>query len=330
METYRQMRFYGQTSEGWQRIAPEPGLLGEWRRLETETLIFHYFDLDAAAVEEAAPLLDAFVAGIRADFGLSDAAVQHKLEITVAYTTNRFAANGLEHTVAMKSRLNGSRVIIHTALPLPVWMPAAYTDGEAIVQTARLQLADAVIQEVLYHEDEQWRSTMQPWLSLLAALRLWEFWESDSPLAVWKDEIVEMGMNARVNPGEALVHYDAICHTFGVWDLSPMSMSIPLRCESAGRERYLTAIMPETLDLLLTPGTGCCAIEEIEQPSGYVIALTTVLDYIVATYGRERLPELVGVLGEHEGWETLIPAVFGVSAEEFEAGWQGYVAARYR
>lgn len=46
-------------------------------------------------------------------------------------------------------------------------------------------------------------------------------------------------------------------------------------------------------------------------------------------YGRERLPALLRGLGEHETWDTLIPAVFSVSAGEFEAGWQAYVATHY-
>lgn len=49
----------------------------------------------------------------------------------------------------------------------------------------------------------------------------------------------------------------------------------------------------------------------------------------VATYGRERLPTLVASLGHYDSWETLIPAVYGVSPAEFEAGWQAYLATHY-
>jgi hypothetical protein len=53
------------------------------------------------------------------------------------------------------------------------------------------------------------------------------------------------------------------------------------------------------------------------------------LDLPVATYGRERLPALVAGLGHSDSWEELIPAVYGVSVAEFEAGWQAHVAAQH-
>jgi hypothetical protein len=59
------------------------------------------------------------------------------------------------------------------------------------------------------------------------------------------------------------------------------------------------------------------------------VALATLVEYAVATYGRERLPTLVAGLGQYESWETLIPAVYGVSPVEFEAGWQAYLQAHY-
>jgi hypothetical protein len=59
------------------------------------------------------------------------------------------------------------------------------------------------------------------------------------------------------------------------------------------------------------------------------LALATLIEYVVTTYGREQLPALLAALGQHESWETLIPAIYGVSAIEFEAGWQAYLAAHY-
>jgi hypothetical protein len=57
--------------------------------------------------------------------------------------------------------------------------------------------------------------------------------------------------------------------------------------------------------------------------------METVVEYVVARYGRDALPRLVTALGGHASWHTLIPALFGVSAEEFESGWQAYVIAQY-
>jgi hypothetical protein len=59
------------------------------------------------------------------------------------------------------------------------------------------------------------------------------------------------------------------------------------------------------------------------------VALATVLEYAAVTYGPEHIPILIGEASGHEGWVPLIPAVFGVSADEFEAGWRAYLAEQY-
>ena len=56
------------------------------------------------------------------------------------------------------------------------------------------------------------------------------------------------------------------------------------------------------------------------------VAAATLIDYVVNTYGREKLPDLLAGIRTYENWTTLSPAVFGVSAEELEAGWQRYLA----
>jgi hypothetical protein len=59
------------------------------------------------------------------------------------------------------------------------------------------------------------------------------------------------------------------------------------------------------------------------------VALATVVEYVEATYGPAQVPVLVAQLAEHTGWETLVPAVFGLPAAEFETGWQRYLAEQY-
>lgn len=92
---------------------------------------------------------------------------------------------------------------------------------------------------------------------------------------------------------------------------------------------------PQThLDQLVVPLRPS---EYLEEPDplrrtphpGETVALATPIDYAVATYGRGRLPMLVAGLGHYDRWETLIPAVYGVSSADFEAGWQAYLTAHY-
>jgi hypothetical protein len=73
-------------------------------------------------------------------------------------------------------------------------------------------------------------------------------------------------------------------------------------------------------------------IQHISQPVAVVestVAMETVLEYVVATYGRDHLPRLITALDEHDGWLSLIPAVFGIPAADFEEGWQAYLADQY-
>lgn len=44
-------------------------------------------------------------------------------------------------------------------------------------------------------------------------------------------------------------------------------------------------------------------------------------------YGRATLPALIDATDQYDTWEELIPAVFGVPAVEFQAGWQAYLAS---
>ncbi len=60
-----------------------------------------------------------------------------------------------------------------------------------------------------------------------------------------------------------------------------------------------------------------------------ILAGESVVDYAVEVYGRDRLPALLRELSEHETWDTLVPTVFDVPLEEFEAGWRLYLADRF-
>jgi hypothetical protein len=55
-------------------------------------------------------------------------------------------------------------------------------------------------------------------------------------------------------------------------------------------------------------------------------ALATLVAYAAATYGTEHIPLLLVNYHFYHSWETLIPAVFGVSSADFEVGRQCYLA----
>jgi hypothetical protein len=109
---------------------------------------------------------------------------------------------------------------------------------------------------------------------------------------------------------------------------------VPLYCTHQDQDRYYFFWRerfdpPVRLAQLAAPVDREVALANEMPPSSLpdqTIALATLSEYAVATYGRERLPVLVASLGQQNSWETLLPAVFGVSVAEFEAGWQAYLA----
>lgn len=59
-----------------------------------------------------------------------------------------------------------------------------------------------------------------------------------------------------------------------------------------------------------------------------MIEARSLIDYAIQTYGDDKLPRLLAAFSQYDSWEAVIPAVFGVSAEQFEQGWQMYMGAQ--
>ncbi|MFN8467678.1 MAG: hypothetical protein U0X20_19115 [Caldilineaceae bacterium] len=53
-------------------------------------------------------------------------------------------------------------------------------------------------------------------------------------------------------------------------------------------------------------------------------ATMNLFDFIVATYELDALPALLVGFARYDDWDTLSPAVFGVSADELEAAWHAW------
>lgn len=168
------------------------------------------------------------------------------------------------------------------------------------------------------------------WLPLLDGLRLWLLWDGDGPLTVSKQRIVAW-LRDPVNRGLSLDEVADICRVFGFWRLSPLDYAIPVGCDQSGYfmpspiplPRQLSALAPiyppkDSLDDQYTPAQP--------QPSKAVsVALALLYDYATERFGEDAIAHLLAGLAEHPDWDTLIPGVYGVSAAEFEAGWQAWL-----
>ncbi|HMN27478.1 MAG TPA: hypothetical protein PKE45_04915, partial [Caldilineaceae bacterium] len=160
------------------------------------------------------------------------------------------------------------------------------------------------------------------------------------PLSVWQKEVVQWTYvdSSTVYPEQPVVlpeRYEALCTAHTLWMPSPMQLGIPLLCTELDWKNWYFALWGSRGPLLRLDQFTMPAPRSLVEGSvpvshpGQTVALATLIDYAVATYGRERLPVLVPGLGQYDSWETLILVVYGVSAAEFEAGWQAYLSAHY-
>jgi hypothetical protein len=340
-QAYREMRFYRQSSKGWQRIEPDPALMGPWQTLETAHFTIRYRPIDASAVSATASKLDLLYAKLRGDFGLLLAAVNAKQTIEVATdgALDGYAIDFVMRTIRIPS-LDGYAIDYPTRtikvpspalLSVPVEMTAAAVFYQSVVYPlASLLLADVVAQ---YQYPGRWNVGAMKWSPLMEALRLWALWEEEGPLAAGRQDVVRwLYQNAQAEPVEARqavpAGYEHLCRAYHIWGISPESMAIPLGCSEVDHQRWSAWRYPA----LPTRLTQRPYIEKsrslAEAASDSAVATETIIEYVVATYGRDRLPQLIAAWGEHASWETLIPAVFGIPAAEFEAGWQAYLASR--
>lgn len=117
---------------------------------------------------------------------------------------------------------------------------------------------------------------------------------------------------------------DGVRHWFG-WEDEPVPSAWHYYIEGLLRDRIAHAPAVE-LTYLVTPHWRALGRSDWWVR---ILAAETVVEYAVETYGRDRLPALLQAFENHETWETLIPAVFDVSVEEFEAGWRSHLLKRF-
>lgn len=87
----------------------------------------------------------------------------------------------------------------------------------------------------------------------------------------------------------------------------------------------------QPLHMALSPTSLLSADEEWYGNSGSMVYYVTdpLSEFIIVEYGYNYLPALIAGFSQHQEWETLTPAVFGLSAIEFENQWHEYLKEHY-
>lgn len=105
------------------------------------------------------------------------------------------------------------------------------------------------------------------------------------------------------------------------WHSDPMLLSLRHRAQS------------NAIDRVQEVQYAVANQEQIEsglQPSLTAHATASLLiEYILETHGYSIVPSLLDAFEEHESWERLAPAAFGISAGELEENWHAYLQETY-
>lgn len=322
---YKQTRFYRDTPRGWLRTAPDPALWGAPLARETDHLIWDYRQQDDAVVTEIAGKMDAVYVALSRDYGLTLPAAGDKQVIHVQ-------VDAAPVLIALNDAAAGP---ISVASPSIYLAPAERSEAEILAQAVGLALvktmwARAVAQHGI---KESWPS--------MAAVSLWEIWAMEMSLAEWREEVMQWVYGEIVGAAndaevELPARYDEFCAAHAIWMTTPIVIGIPLNCNSDGDQsaKHNSTLLHGLREDTPTRLEGVTLHYTAQNPYfvrlGNILMVYTVVDYAVTTYGRERLPELVAALGQHDDWRTLIPDVYGVPFEEFERGWREHVAGLAR
>jgi hypothetical protein len=185
------------------------------------------------------------------------------------------------------------------------------------------------------------------WLPLRSGLRLWFIWNQELPLGGWRRPLVHWALAGSTNAATQVTasvpdFAHNLCAQHHLWMRSPIEIGVPVACLPqvnaedeivAWRYPYpppLQEPLPVAGDVPpLAQDNGLWHSRLRLSPLAAPVALETMVEYAATTYGSERLPALLAALPHHTSWETLLPAVFGVSITEFESGWHAFLADRY-
>jgi hypothetical protein len=330
-QAYQEMRFYRRHPQGrgWMRTTPDDAPVGPQRRRESQYFTFDFHQHDAEAVTAVASQIDDLYLTLARNFGVSLLFSVKKLAVEISMT-------GTPGRISRQMNTDDPFIVPSPALSR---RPVAITDAELIEQSLLFPLLDHLSKQSveIYQIPGRW----QP---LLAGLRLWQLWKLDLPLSGWRDEVTAWAYRGLPDKGAAPSaflprDYEQLCAMHGLWMTSPLEIDIPLLCHDLDSSRTYASWSnllkpPRRLSELQVAELPCdvTMMPSSESCSSYpskTIALATLFDYAAVAYGPQRIPALPAQLRMHEGWETLVPAVFGVSAADFEMGWQAYLAEQY-
>ena len=112
----------------------------------------------------------------------------------------------------------------------------------------------------------------------------------------------------------SLADLEILCRIYVAWDYTlPLNPSPSTLCIDPAWRRHIPYKRPWPHSLqVLASDFGAESVQN-GWAGNWMERLTaaTVVEYLVETYGRDRLPVLIACMGLYSTWEELVPAVAG-------------------
>jgi hypothetical protein len=325
--SYRQTRVYQSTERGWVRVEPTAAHWGARQQFRSQHFVFDYYAADEEAVIQTAPQIDALYKEMQTY--LFPGLVLHNEMLTITIEPAQSNQKEQEHTG------------IVVASPAAMLVSSDIATSEVLLQSVMLALYNHLAIRALPQGDRP-----RQHYRLQNALRLWLIWERDVPLAVWREPLLYWlfeppnASQLRDTYDNPLFAYE-LCAHHQLSGLYPLDLAVPIECwqTSNGEPRfrvwpYQSTMHAVSLGSLFygavtgaddTDSNAHVSIMPLPEPGPYAIMLATVFEYVAERYGREQLPRLLAEIPRHKTTETLIPALFAISASEFEENWRRYL-----
>lgn len=315
----RAVRFYRENGAGWLRTAPVASFWGAAEAWEGEYFSFRFYQRDRETVLAAAPQVETAYLALRRDLGLPLLPIRR---IVVVRPDDRpvefdFPTGELRHPS-----------------PQLLNLPAGISDESALFRSLTLYLINELVRESFdrYAYGEAWM-----WSNLTeSALRNWLQVESgvietdQAQLFPWLlDAEAQAERILLPGVGEECQLMDGLGVRMLLLSCTPdLHAALPRRFSTTSLSRLTTTYEFDFTQDASTSNTPSGPLWRMETRREIVLG-TTILLYAVDTYGLERFPALLEALGDYRSWTEVLPAAYGVTAEEFEAGWRSWLAEEF-
>lgn len=295
-------------------------LWGAQQALDTSHFHFQYRQIDAKTVTAGAPQIEQIYLELWQSWDLPLTATPFVVQVSELYVRT-----DLPYVPQQVDQLTVSSPALYPTV-------APWTTTDLFVQSVVLLLVDQLLAEAVEHYAIG--AARDP---MLNGLRLWQLWDLRLPLAEQKTVLVpwlftDLTTWQAGTPLPVPENYERLCTIYLLWMNRPSQLQIPLLC--AEQDQSPLRFAPEVLQrppvvlpwlnvkhYLDEEADGQLRVRDGRHP-GEVVALTMLVDYLVTTHGRAKLPDLLANLNRYRTWDDLLPAVYGVTKSEVEADWR--------